>query len=726
MAENQAFDEARVYLAILHKRRMLVVTCAAAGLSLAALYSYTARSVYQASAQLLIAWRTPNVLPNQNLIDAPVGGPDYQQTHQELLRGRDLAQRVIERLGAPIRAELAKSATSSPLAWLRRRGQSASAESAPARDDAALWVDAFRARVSVDPVPGTRLVNVGFRAYDPQLAAEAANVLAETYITQSLDERSLASTAATGWLDERLVEQQRRVAEADQSLQAYREREGLVSIAERRTTVEQKLAALTAAEISARTERVAKETLHEHLRGLSRAELLAFPLVKSNSVIAGLRARLAELREEESRLSDTLGDRHPDLLAVRARITRAEEQMEGELSEIVRSVEADYRTALETEKNLQASVEEAKQETLFLGRKVLAGDALERAAETNRKLLHDLMSRSKEAGLEAELRTTDVRLWDRARVPGGPIAPRRTRNHVVGLFFGLGLGIGLALLLDRLDNTLKTPEDVKVHLRVPFLGIVPEIGWSSPARGDGTTVPGLVGPESAVAETYRVLRTNLIFSSAEATGRVYVVTSARPGDGKTTTVGNLAAALAHNGARVLAVDADLRRPTLHLHFGLEMTPGLSDLIVGTSSLADVAKHTSVRGLQVVPCGYQPPNPAELLGSNSLKELIGVLRKRFDWVLFDAPPVLAMADAMVLGGVVDGAVLVVRADETPLPSVHRAVDQLVGVGARLTGIVLNRVDLERNAYYYGQYYGEHYRSYYARPDESSSAVRSIGR
>jgi capsular exopolysaccharide synthesis family protein len=223
-----------------------------------------------------------------------------------------------------------------------------------------------------------------------------------------------------------------------------------------------------------------------------------------------------------------------------------------------------------------------------------------------------------------------------------------------------------------------------------------------------------------VAEAYRVLRTNLIFTSADAGGRALVVTSANPGEGKTTTVANLAAALAHNGAKVLAVDADLRRPTLHQHFGLQKTPGLSDLLVGKASASQAIQTTRINGLQLLGCGYQPPNPAELLGSPMMKQVVEALRSHYEWILIDSPPLLAMADTAVLASVVEGVVLVLAADSTPKPTVVRALDQIQSVGGRVVGVILNRVNLERNSYYYSQYYGEYYRSYYAEGGTKASS------
>ncbi len=237
-----------------------------------------------------------------------------------------------------------------------------------------------------------------------------------------------------------------------------------------------------------------------------------------------------------------------------------------------------------------------------------------------------------------------------------------------------------------MDNTFKTPEDVKEHLQVPFLGMVPDVSVKTAgtvARGPNASQV-IKSPNSAVADAYRVLRTNLIFTSAETTGRVVLVTSASPGEGKTTTLANLAAALAQNGAKVLAVDADLRRPTLNQHFGLQKTPGLSDLIVGKSAASQAIQSTRINGLQLLACGYQPPNPAELLGSPMMKQILDAIRAHYDWVLIDAPPLLAMADAPVLCSLVEGVVLVLAAEVATKPAVMRAIDQVQGVGGKVLG------------------------------------------
>ena len=317
------------------------------------------------------------------------------------------------------------------------------------------------------------------------------------------------------------------------------------------------------------------------------------------------------------------------------------------------------------------------------------------------------------------IRTTPNHKWPTRQQRG---LPNRSKNYQLALLLGLGLGLGLCFLFEHLDNTFKTPDDIKNHLGLPFLGMVPDVN----ARTNGTNAPRaspliLRSPKSAVAEAYRVLRTNLIFSSADPTGRVLAITSANPGEGKTTTVANLAASLAINGSRVLAVDADLRRPTMHQHFGITKSPGLSDLIVGKCRPSEAIHKTQFGGLQVLPCGYVPPNPTELLGSASLREILAALRSHYDWVLIDTPPILAMADTSVLSPLMDGIAVVVGAESSSRPAVQRALDQIRSVNGRLIGVILNKVNFERNSYYYGQYYGEYYRSYYAdRPEGSRTS------
>jgi capsular exopolysaccharide synthesis family protein len=443
----------------------------------------------------------------------------------------------------------------------------------------------------------------------------------------------------------------------------------------------------------------------------------------SNPIIQGLRQRLNDLQREKARLSETYGEKHPDMVRVNVDIGATQEKVRSEMQNVVQSLESDYRTAAVQEANLQANLDATKQESLELNRKSISYNMLKREVEANQQLFRELVNRTKETDLESELKTTNIRIVEKAQQPTYPAWPNKRRNYQMGLMVGLLLGVGLAFLFEHLDNTYKNPEDIKTDLGLPFLGMVPD---ATPRQRAGARGPRVVSTtarasHSSVAEAYRILRTNLLFSAPEGAGRTILITSANPSEGKTTTTTNLAESLAHNGARVLAVDSDLRRPALHQRFGVHKTPGLSDLIVGKLQASQAIQNTATKGLQLLTCGYIPPNPAELLGSGAMRQVIQAFREHYDWVFFDSPPALAMADTSVLAPLVDGVILVIGAEVGSRPTVHRAVDQIQGVGGKIIGIVLNKVDLNRNAYYYGQYYGEYYRSYYA--DRSGEVPRA---
>ena len=716
MIDQPVMQDVRQYMAMLHKRRGIVITCLVVSVLVAVLYNYTTRPVYQATTQILIDRDTPDVLPNKELMDLVQAGVDYYQTQYQLLNSRSLAERTVERLGLQKSSELATGPMMNP--WERVQRLLGRPPRAIVDQDGmplSPTVAAFRSRVGVDPIPGTRLVNLRFNAYDPRVAADAVNALASLYIEQSLEFRFTTSSDATGWLSDRLAEQRQKVEAAEKALQEYREKEGLIDHEERQGLVQQKLETLNGAVLDARTERIAKETLASQLSSLSPAQIESFPLVMGSETVQKLKNELVSLQRDEARMAETLGQRHPDMVRVRAQTKDVQEKLRAEVRNVARAADSDSRAARSREARLQANLDAVKSEAQDVSRKAIQLGVLRREVDTNRQIYQDLLTRTKQTGLETELKTTNIRVIEKAEAPRGPVSPKKTRNYQVAVVFGLLLGIGLGLLFESFDNTFKTPEDLKQHVAAPFLGMVPDVTAATSKemmRGLSPTLLISKNAASAVADAYRVLRTNLIFTSSETTGRALVVTSAGPGEGKTTTLANVAAALAYNGAKVLAIDADLRRPTLHQHFGLQKTPGLSDLIVGKSAASEAIQSTRIDGLQVLPCGYLPPNPAELLGSPMMKQVLEAVRSHYDWVLLDSPPILAMADAAVLCPQVEGVILLVAAETPTKPAVARAIDQIQSVGGKVLGVVLNKVNLQRNSYYYSLYYGEYYRSYYA--------------
>jgi capsular exopolysaccharide synthesis family protein len=410
------------------------------------------------------------------------------------------------------------------------------------------------------------------------------------------------------------------------------------------------------------------------------------------------------------------------MVRVRGEIRQAEDKLHAEVRAALRAFEGQVQGARARESALTGDLDHARTKSANASLNSYELSALKGEVESHREAYRALIDRSKETTLESELKASNVRIVERAEAPRAPISPNRTRNYQLALLIGLAIGIGLTLLFENFDNTVRTPEDVKA-MGVPFLGMIPSV-----AAAPGTTTQrpaALRYPEGPVAEAYRVVRTNLLFSSVVEGGRALIVTSSNPGEGKTTTTANLATSLAANGAKVLVVDADLRRPTLHQHFAISKTPGLSDVIVGKKQFSEAIQSVRGKSLHVLPCGYIPPNPAELLGSNVMREIVKALKTRYDWVLIDTPPVLAMADTPVLCPFVDGIVLVVAYEASTRPAIQRAIDQLASVGGTITGAVLNKVDLKRNSYYYSQHYGEYYRSYYSDVETPRKAIAAAG-
>jgi capsular exopolysaccharide synthesis family protein len=571
-------------------------------------------------------------------------------------------------------------------------------------------------------LPGSRLVNVRFRAYDPDFAARALNALADVYIEQAMDLESTNTTDASRWLGARLFEQQKRLEDSEIALQRFREREKLVDAAPGRSLTDGRLQALTSALLAARTERLNRQTLFDRVSEMSVQDAEALPIVVESPVVQGLKARLSQLRDDERKLGETLGERHPDLVSLRDRVVALETDLRGETAAILRSVKAAYETAIQHEARLDEEVASAKAAAFAQDRTALRSAVLLREVESRRTLLRELTTRAQQVGLESQLRFTNLRIVERAEPPRIPVLPRRAFNYQLALLVGLGFGAGLAVLAGRIDDTVKTPDDIFQLLGLPFLGMVPAVGPDEEG-GQASRLAVAREPQSAVAEAYRVVRTNLIFRTPATRGRVVVFSSSGPGEGKTTTLANLAVSLAQNGARVLAIDADLRRPTLHTHFGLEPCEGLSEVLAGPRRRRSLPlRKTEVPGLKLLSSGEIPPNPAELLGSESLSRLVETARPRFDWILVDAPPILAMADAPVLSTLADGVVMVVWSEHCTRPALKRSLEQVRAVGGKLTGVVLNKVDLKRNAYYYGQYYGEYYRRYYAEGQAAALATR----
>jgi capsular exopolysaccharide synthesis family protein len=386
-------------------------------------------------------------------------------------------------------------------------------------------------------------------------------------------------------------------------------------------------------------------------------------------------------------------------------------RLDQEIQNAVDAVKSDYRAAMETENQLGKALEAQKTETLGLSRKGIEYANLLHDSQSNHQLYDNLLARAKETGVTGDYKGSNIQIVDKAEIPRSPILPRTSHDLMIAFIEGCLLAFGLAFGLEYVDSRIRTPDEIKEHLGLPFLGIVPAVGEIKPEEEQVLLVNARVPP--GFGEAIRAIRTAVIFSSPDEGARSVVITSTAPSEGKTVVSTNLAASLAQADQRTLLIDGDMRRPRVHEVFAREQEPGLSNVLVGTTEAHEAVRPTSVPNLFVLAAGHLPPNPVELLASNKYREFLHELRHQFDWIIIDAPPVMAVTDAAVLSHGATGVVFVVGAEMTARRNAIAAVEQLTSAKAHFIGAVLNKVDLVGHAYYYSPYYRKDYTRAYER-------------
>ena len=706
------------YVRVVYKRRWVAIPVLLAVFTVGAINSYRTTPLYRASTQLLIEKDSPKVGDLSTMFQQQDGwyNDDFYQTQYKVLQSRSLARRTaagmkldqhpavregMREIRTPLTVTGALKGAWALAKSLVGGGGDKTAEVArvPQKDSdpSMRYAGMVLGSLGVTPIRNSRLVDISMTSTDPQLAADLANAHARAYIEQNLEYRFSASKDATDWLEKQLAEQRKKVEVSEADLQRYKEQHDAVAVEDRQNIVVQRLSDLNSAATKAKTTRIEKEALYNQLRSIQNSNAIdSFPAVLGNEYIQKLKSDLGDLQRQQAQLADKYGDRHPEMVKVRSAIQSAEAKLQIEIDKVVMSVKSEFDTAAAQERTLVGALEGGKAEALSLNRKGIEFSVLQRETESNRQVYEALLQRTKETGISGELKASNIRVVDSAEVPSGPYLPRRERDLTMAALSGAVLALGLVFLFEYLDNRIKSPQELRAQLNVPFLGMVPSID----AKSSSALLHDGVPPN--FAEAIRGVRTNVLFSSAEEGVRVIVVTSAGPGEGKSLFSSNLSVSLAQAGQRVLHVDADMRRPRVHAIFDIAQEPGLSNLLVGDCKPSESIRKTAVQNLCVLPAGMIPPNPAELLGSKRCEEFFATLAQNFDWVILDSPPVLAVADASILANTATGVVFVVGADQTSRQAARAALEQLEAVQAHVIGAVLNRVDLEKNPYYYSAY------------------------
>lgn len=702
-------------LRVLYKRRLTAMTGFVVVAVVGVLYVFSLTPLFEARVQLLIEVEQPNVLSFREVVDQNRATLDYFQTQYRILQSRTLARKTIEALHLWNDPRLVprKTQTSRWQAVAGLLGMTVGPTDAhnPETVEQARALDAFQSQLTVTPVRNSRLMELMFRSSDPTLAAQAVNGLAQAYMQQNLEFRFSASKEATDWLSGQLAEQRKRVEADELALQQYRERNDAVSLEDRQNIVVQKLVDLNAALTKAKTDRIQKEAVYNQVRTLqlNSGSIDTFPAIMSNGFVQQLKSELSDLQRQQAQLAASgVGPKHPDVVRIRTAIQSTQLKLQAETDKVLQSLRNDYLAAQAQEQSLSDAVEQQKRDALELNRKGIDYSVLQRDAAANRQLFEGLLQRTRESGISGELRTSNVRVVDQAEVPRSPAFPNKTTDLAAVLTTSSVFGIALAFFFEYLDSHIKSPDELQQYLDVPYLGLLPDVSLSN---GDDPLLGGETAPPGAFAESIRALRTNVMFSFADDQKNSIVVTSTGPSEGKTIVAGNVAAALALSEKRVLLIDADLRKPRVHTLFGLEQGPGLADMLVGVKRASEVVHAARVPGLWVLSAGTTSPNPAELLGSDRFRRFLDTLAEHFDWVIVDAPPVLPVTDAALIGHLTGGVLFVVGTDMTNRQAAQNAVRQLRAGRARIVGAMLNRVPLKRHSYYYSHYYRPSYGDYY---------------
>jgi succinoglycan biosynthesis transport protein ExoP len=714
------------YLRVIYKRRWVALPVFLIVFAIGAINSVRQTPIYEARTQLLIEKDSPKVGDLSTMFQERDSwyNDDFYQTQYRILQSRSLARKTAEIMRLPEHPALRRASgqpaaslsVGAAIAWVKDAvsgGERAepqppeTARTTEPEDPLASYTGVVLGSLTVSPVRNSRLVELRMMSADPQLAADLANGHAKAYIQQNLETRFSASKDATDWLSARLAEQRKLVEESEAALQRYKEQHDAVAVEDRQNIVVQRLGDLNAAVTKAKTGRIEKEAQFTQLKSLQGTPAIdSFPAVVANEYIQKIKADLGDLQQQQAQLAEKYGERHPEMVRIATAIRTTQAKYDIEVGKILESVRAEYEAALSQERSLVNALEGQKREALGLNRKGIEYSVLSRDAESNRQIYEALLQRTKETGISSELRTSNIRVVDAAEVPTVPVLPRRSRDLMMAMIAGSILAFGLVFLFEYMDNRIKSPQELRRHLGLPFLGMVPRIDASGPTLLHE-------GAPAAFAEAIRSVRTNVLFSSAEEGARSIVVTSAGPGEGKSLVSSNLSISLAQAGQRVLHIDADMRRPRVHEIFETTQEPGLSNLLVSDCKPSEAVRKTSVQNLWILPAGMIPPNPAELLGSKRCTEYFSRLSEHFDWVVVDSPPIMAVADAAIVANSATGVVFVVGSDQTSRHSAKAAIEQLQAVGAHMIGAVLNRADVHRNPYYYSAYYRKDYSRYYAK-------------
>jgi succinoglycan biosynthesis transport protein ExoP len=737
----------REYLRVLIKRKWTVLGCLAAIFSIVAVASFKMTPIYEAVGRIAINRPDNNLV---NFKDSGNNGADYSDpsdmdTEVSILQSDLLALQVIKTLNLDKMPEFGGKPSGGPTDNLAPDPLQTDSPSTSA------LLGGFRGGLRVSLKPNTRIVEIRYISTNPQLAADIVNTLASTYVEQNFKTKFESTMQASDWLSKQLVDLQIKVETSQEKLVKYQKEHEILGVDEKSNIITEKLQEINRGLTAAEAARMQKESIYRLMQSGDPEVLAATADALETGgaggsgglapLVSALHTKEADLKIQIAELSTQFGPSYPKVAQLNNQLKEIDNQVQSELKKVVDRVRGQYLAAQQQEAMLQVEFEKQKQEANKLNESAITYSLLKRDVDVNRQLYEGLLEKLKEAGVTAGLKSNNIRVVDMARRPTSPTEPNIPRNLLFAFVLGLTSGVGLAFLLENMDNTVRTTEQAQIISGLPALGMIP-MGSKNGLDSAGKKLLAVASskeavelvtqarPQSQMAESYRALRTSLLLSNLGTPPKVIMITSARPQEGKTTTSINTAIVLAQKGVRVLLIDADLRRPSVHKTLGMGPRSGLSNVLTGSSTLENtITRSPILSNLFILPAGTPPPNPAELLASSNMRDLLTDLREKYDHIVIDTPPTLSVTDAVVLSQRMDAIILVIRSSQTTKQALRRSRDILAQVNAKITGVLLNAVDLTSpDYYYYYEYQGKYHDSYYREdgaPEETAAADRSAG-
>lgn len=745
----------REYLHVVLKRKWLILSLVVVITSLVTIQMFRLASIYEGATTIKIEQRARSVLQTKDLVINSGTDPNFWNTQLKSLESQSLARQVALTLDLQHNPTFfggqSQAGIFSSLRKAFARDKKAAAQPSPTGALPVLsaadpkeqtltpeqlaqlepYEDTIIANETVEPMTGTNFVTIKYRHTDPELAQKIANTLAEVFINNNLERATQGSTKAGDLLAKEIANVQSRITR-QQEMQINYAKENRVPLgSDPASGVEgSKLLQLSNQLLTAQNERKNLQAAYDAAR--EATDKFAIPEVAASDRIAKLREKISLLKQKRDALLTKYTKEWPDVKEVENQIGPLEAELQRAPDEVIASMKARYDAALHKENMLRQAYDQQKgttsQQTLYQ----IEMTGMSQQLETDKQYLNTLRQKERDLYAQTQDRPNEVSMETPSRLPKEPIGPARFRNILIAFLVSLVAGIGIAFLLDFLDDTVKSIDDVDRYIHLPALALIPAgrserprlRGASTPPGSESTSLAMVGDVRSPIAESYRHLRTSLLLSSAGQPPKTILVTSSQPSEGKTTTAVNTAFMLAQTGAEVLIIDCDLRRPRLHVNLDVPNTGGLTNLLSGDTNIDGlIQSYERQPNLKLLTSGPVPPNPAELLGSDEMRKLLGTLSEKFAHIIIDSPPTISFTDASILSTMVDGVVLVVHGGRSSRAVVRRAKQQLVDVGAHIFGVVLNNVRLEAQDYYYQGYYSNYY---YSSSDDEAAGRDADGR